>query len=46
MFRRADPARFAAGYGVVRLWTAEAGTPADSGLGLAVTENRDYPCKA
>ena len=28
------------GYGVVRLWTAEAGEPQDSRLGLAVIENR------
>lgn len=28
------------GYGVVRLWTAEGGDPADAGLGLAVIENR------
>lgn len=30
----------AAGYGVVRLWTAEGGTPEDDRLGLAVIENR------
>jgi len=30
----------AAGYGVVRLWTAEQGVREDAGLGLAVIENR------
>lgn len=30
----------AAGYGVVRLWTAECGLPEDDRLGLAVIENR------
>jgi hypothetical protein len=28
------------GYGVTRLWTAEAGIAEDDGLGLAVIENR------
>jgi predicted O-methyltransferase YrrM len=36
----------AAGYGVARLWTAETGIREDSGLGLAVIENRVYSCKA
>jgi hypothetical protein len=36
----------AAGYGVARLWTAESGVREDSGLGLAVIENRVYPCGA
>lgn len=34
------------GYGVARLWTAENGVREDSGLGLAVIENRVYACKA
>jgi hypothetical protein len=33
----------AAGYGVTRLWTAEAGVPEDDHLGLAVIENRRHP---
>jgi predicted O-methyltransferase YrrM len=33
----------AAGYGVVRLWTAECGVPEDDHLGLAVIENRRRP---
>ena len=32
-----------AGYGVVRLWTAEAGIREDDNLGLAVIENRQRP---
>lgn len=31
-----------AGFGVARLWTAEAGVPEDAKLGLAVIENRLY----
>ena len=31
-----------AGYGVVRLWSAEGGVPEDDHLGLAVIENRRY----
>jgi cephalosporin hydroxylase len=30
------------GYGVVRLWTSEAGVPEDDHLGLAVIENRRH----
>jgi hypothetical protein len=30
----------AAGYNVVRLWTAEAGEPEDDRLGLAIIDNR------
>jgi predicted O-methyltransferase YrrM len=30
----------AEGFGVARLWSAEGGSPADAGLGLAVIENR------
>jgi len=33
----------AAGYGVTRLWTAEAGEREDDRLGLAVSENRRRP---
>jgi predicted O-methyltransferase YrrM len=32
-----------AGYGVVRLWSAEGGVPEDDHLGLAVVENRRRP---
>jgi hypothetical protein len=32
-----------AGYGVARLWTAEAGLAEDAKLGLAVIENRVHP---
>ena len=32
----------AAGYGVTRLWTAEAGVAEDDHLGLALIENRQY----
>ncbi|MBP8251804.1 MAG: glycosyltransferase, partial [Herpetosiphon sp.] len=33
----------AAGYNVVRLWTAESGIREDDQLGLAIVENRRYP---
>lgn len=36
----------AAGYNVVRLWTAEGGTAADDHLGLAIVENRVRPSVA
>jgi cephalosporin hydroxylase len=31
-----------AGYGVVRLWSADGGVPEDDHLGLAVIENRSH----
>ena len=34
-----------AGYGVTRLWTAEAGVREDDRLGLAIVENRRRGCE-